>query len=173
MTLNTKIFIEEAMDPEEVFGIFLEHIKGDVAEPKIDRSEPGRIMSACGQGLDAWLWVTWNPDGATMGGEDEYPDDEVFAPRPTHRVHVSMDTGYGYNRDGQTCGQLHAKAIALAAPRLTGRWWWQNEYTGDIYRGTNGLDTLAGDSERASRWFRDVLVPIVESGALTMTEGAP
>jgi hypothetical protein len=79
----------------------------------------------------------------------------------------SFDTGYGYKQDGRGCSDLHGTFLVKAyreyfEPRGVD-FVWKNEFTGDLYKNLDGIETLLDGGAEATAWFENVLIPAVEN----------
>lgn len=138
--------------------------------------------TSCGQGLPAWTFLHYREDGKALvtaeqaAAHNEDCDDAraysenqscASAHKLAHWVSVDWDTVYGYSDDlGRNCGVLHAGYIVALATwcRARGvRTAWKNEYTGEIYPGTEAISTLIGESDAATKWFAEIVLPRVNS----------
>lgn len=182
MTLNTAIYIHQPIDPRPLFAYINaellntgpDNLTEDVdMSAQFDWYAPGswQLGNVWGQGYAAALKVNYRRDGELLhDGSCDEDCAEVYAHRlpcqeeehhPAHYVRVNLDTSYGYSDEhGDGAGRLHARLVAHIGSWLTTRgvtWSWRNEFTGDIYRGTDGLDTLMGDGEDARAWLTSIL----------------
>ena len=137
MTLDTRVYLRDPVDYREVFMKCNQLIGAHEGIRFTDDNDS--IANDPGQGLCAWLIV--------------YHRDQV---------EVSLDTAYGYDADGEGCGDLHARLVAQLGHWLDGkgiRWSWQNEFTGEIHEGYEGLADLGSGGAEASTWFREIVAP--------------
>lgn len=141
------------------------------------------IGNQFGQGLPAILRINYREGGPLKPNADDCdrycddPCDRESPHKPAMWCEISLDTTYGYETAIGGCGDLHAVLIAAFGHWLTQRgvtFSWMNEFTGDVYQGTDGLDTLSENGEKAAAWFRDVAQPAIEAriGASTTTPPA-
>ena len=82
---------------------------------------------------------------------------------------INLDTSYGYSGKGESCGTLHAKIVGSIGSWLDSegiRWCWENEFTGEIHQGHDGLDGLGKGAAEASAWFLGSVLPAILSGAI-------
>ena len=138
MTLNTKVFIHDRIDYRELFVKCNQLIGANEGTRYRDRSDC--LMNEPAQGLCAWLFVY---HGANRTPYRHQPDPECD--RPACWAEIALDTAYGYSGPEGGCGSLHARILSELAPWLASKdvgWSWQNEWTGNIYQGTDGLETL-------------------------------
>jgi hypothetical protein len=167
MTLDTRIYIHGPADYREVFVKCNQLIGADEGVRFEDK--PGNIWNKPGQGLCALLDVYYGQGGTALrkpGDHARYCDgeaDECFSPCGVPCwLEVSFDTAYGYRGPEGGCGDLHARLVAELGRWLDGkgvRWSWQNEFTGEIHQGYEGLDGLASGGAEASSWFREIVAP--------------
>jgi hypothetical protein len=133
------------------------------------RHDYDKIGTVLGQGLPGIVDCEYRDGGSPLATEDVYEDeDEGEEPYITQRksqVELSWDTAYGYNENGLSCSMLHAKALILLYESLPDRitLTWQNEYTGDIFEGLNGLDRLLDNGDKAADWFENLVKPALEA----------
>jgi len=166
MTLSTHIFVNGPVDPEALFreGQRLLADKDGQRRPasaqEFKRTETGGFENRIGQGLPAILEVGYN-DGKPLVRE-EWND------RPACIAEVYLDTSYGYRDGGWSCSLLHAWLVASIGAWLSERgipWQWENEFTGDIHTGTDGLREFVGKGLEAEAWFHGVVVPAIDAHA--------
>lgn len=146
MTLNTKIFILNKIDPEEVYEFCnnLLGVRKNDLPTEVNR-EDDKIHNRIAQGLPAILWVGFNQDGSPIKGSTEYG----FAEPESYYIKVSFDTGYGYSgENGEHCDALHGKYILALEKWLSARDMhlaWQNEYTGELSYDSQNLKQFMGE----------------------------
>jgi hypothetical protein len=159
MTLDTEVWLKGPIDSEAAFTLALDAIcqaaerPQDATSAKVFRA-PDQISTRPGQGLPAWLWLDRDPNGGAL-----YPDLGVT-------VSFSWDTAYssreGVNGDVD-CDLLHARALVYVhghlPPGVTMKW--RNEYTGDVFDGVDGLESLIESGADAQNWFWTVAAPEV------------
>lgn len=157
MTLHTRVLIEQPHPVADVLAfINTELLHAPAARPD---DEPGgmafedgetSIGNALGQGLAAWTWITYRPDGpivATRYVGDDDAGNEVHHPVGAGSMIVHFDTAYGYTGDhGEGCAELHAGYIRALAERF-GPVVWLDEFRGEWSR------FAAGDSVDTFRAF--------------------
>lgn len=160
MTLNTHIYLTGPVDAKEVFDFCngLLEAKNPVFDNEESRWSKGvwRYMNEPGQGLNAWLTVAYRPDGP-LATEDIY--DEEWLAQKACTVEISFDTGYSYRDEFGGCSELHGRYI-----RALKQWAddhgatlaWQNEFTGDVFDGLDGLEDFGGEGEKAADWVKDI-----------------
>lgn len=178
MTLDTRIFIRGEVDTPQLFGFCNSLISGGRTGIRSCTEEDMLSNEPC-QGLDAWLMLhqagwghAWlvpegghyrycSPEDYEEGDGD--PHDRCF---PTF-CEVSFDTAYSYQGpDGEGCGELHARLVTQLGQWLDAQgilWSWQNEFTGEVFERYEGLGELGGPGAQARAWFRDTVVPYIES----------
>jgi hypothetical protein len=168
MTLNTRVYIADRIDYREVFAKCDRLIGADEGVKFTD--EPGSIWNNPGQGLCALLDVT-HGNGSPLRAEPE-PCDEYCEPdcdgihQPACWLDVSFDTGYSYSGPEGGCGDLHARLVAELGRWLDGRgirWSWQNEFTGEIHQGYEGLTELGAGGLAALGWFAASVAPAIRA----------
>ena len=186
MTLDTRIYVQDRADYREVFvkcnqligahegTIFTDEPVADWKDgERIPGPEDGEwtIWNKPGQGLCALLDISYRKGAALRqpGEHAKYCDgeaDDCFAPCGVASwLEISFDTAYGYKGEhGEGCGDLHARLVAELGHWLDGkgiRWSWQNEFTGEIHQGYEGLTELGEGGLKALEWFvRDVMPAI-------------
>ena len=184
MTLDTRIYLHDRADYREVFvkcnqligaheGIrFTDEPVSDWKDGKRLRGpEDGEwtIWNAPGQGLCALLDLSYRKDAPLRAPGDHYrycePDECDGGCAPACWLEVSFDTAYGYRGDnGEGCGDLHARLVAELGRWLDGkgvRWSWQNEFTGEIHSGYEGLTELGAGGLAALEWFAAEALPAI------------
>lgn len=183
MTLNTSIFLTGPVDAHElqrfVNTVLLKAPDAETKdEPDTDwqTKEPTGTWSLDnlpGQGFDAWMMITYRPDGE-LATEDVWDDDDGYRwlAQKKCTVEISFDTPYGgRSRDGLDCTTLHSAYIVALFHWAQERGItleWQNEYTGDYFEGLNGLEDFGNAGDEAMDWFRNVVTPAIER---LITEG--
>lgn len=185
MTLRTDIYVMDPIDARAVFHHVNKLIGANDCTKWSDRQdktwrngegfiEPGNewtISNDPDQGLPAWLIVSYRPDVPLRTPEqsaehDEWCDkdcDGEYHPQPCWLT-VDLDTAYAYKVNGEGCGDLHARLIAELGSWLAHRgisWRWRNEFSGDIYDGYDGLETLARAGIEAAHWYRNIVLPAI------------
>lgn len=139
MTLSTKVFLSGGpVDPEELLAWINVNL---LDAPDAIRSDfdagvgAPTISNRVGQGLDAWVIITHN-NGDPINYA-QHPRDAV--------AEIDFDTAYGFRGpNGEGCSALHAGYIRrLLAEYVEPRGLtlaWQDEFTGAIYSGADGLE---------------------------------
>lgn len=188
MTLNTEIYVLDQIDPRSVFDKAAELIgvRPDYRFTDGPHWTTGlnAIAAKPGQGYDAWLILRYRPDGAiaTADGNvaalaahiaDSDPDTHRWCDEDEHDVELehpcwldlSFDTTYGFRGpNGEDCNDLHASYICKLGAWLDSqgiRWEWENEYTGEIFTGTDGLAKFTHDGDQAQGWFTNDVLPLI------------
>lgn len=198
MTLDTKMALHGAINVHELYAYCRALLNTpDNIEPEYgsgwSNEKTKRIGNPCGVGLDAWLTITYGPDGplpvhehdkwceTELGGEynttQEQIDDHAawVAGDPTENgwasVEVSFDTAYGHRTDrGESCSALHARLVAEVGhwcDRKGIEWKWQNEYTGEWFDRDDQLAEFGGFHTKpggADEWFRNIVMPAIAGG---------
>lgn len=150
MTLDTKIGLMAPVPLESLRDRCNELLGAADAKPMGPEawySETRWVYGNAGnQGLPAWLMIYYSPDGPLPEEEDRDEIEEQYR-NPTGMVmEVSFDTAYGYRGpNGSGCGDLHAWLVSELGAWLDERrvpWCWQNEFSGEWFFGTEGLDQL-------------------------------
>lgn len=184
MTLDTRIYVLDEIDPHEVFHFCRSLIGATGQHTYTDKQ--GTISNNPGQGLPAWLMLYYQPGAplhtpeqaaehdpsiCNLPGRDWYdpedgPCDGTYHSRACW-LDVSFDTAYGYSDDrGYGCGDLHAEYVSRLGQWLDERgvrWEWMNEFTGEIHQGYARLVELASGGFEASAWFRTSVLPVIEA----------
>lgn len=148
------------------------------------------IAAEPGQGYPAWLILQYRPGGVPIAtadgnaaalathladtdpethkyceGDDhsEWERDELYEPC---WLSFDYDTAYGYRGpNGEDCNDLHAGYIRQMGAWFDARgirWKWQNEYTGEIFTGYDGLAQFAHNGDQAQGWFTNDVLPKFE-----------
>jgi hypothetical protein len=167
MTLDTRVYVISKVDYRAVW-VACNRLIGAHEGIKFT-DEGGYIGNKPGQGLLALLDVHYGTDAPLVaeGGHHRYcePDDEDARHRRCfpHWLEASFDTPYGYrDSDGNGCGDLHARLVAELGQWLDGqgaRWAWENEFTGEVHEGYEGLTDLARGGAQATQWYRTIVAP--------------
>lgn len=127
------------------------------------------------QGLPAWTALHYT-DGPLQGTDQPAWEEDEGEPEPptipAHHYRVNWDTGYAYRDDKGGCEALHARLIFALGSYLESlgvTWSWQNEFTGEIFPGYEGLESFIGDGEKARDWYREVVVPAMQAEGFNVT----
>jgi hypothetical protein len=189
MTLNTDVFVLDPVNPRELFAAVLEIIAAESGVPvgscRTEDDGKGSLTTSCGQGLCAWFHLRYNGDGPLYTAEQraervaihdkwceegcdgsEHYDPDLFLSRPC-ALKFDLDTTYGYQDAKGGCGDLHARIVGAAGAWLDARgvrWEWKNEFTGDVYTGHDGLETLGMGGREAANWMRTCVLPAILGG---------
>ena len=182
MTLSTEIYVLEPVDVRELFAECQRLLAAaDEIPDRPQKSKEGgswrgdgsaRLLeNLVGQGLPAWLMVHYREDGPLVTAEQAAEHDEDCSEECTGKYHdqpchllIDIDTAYSYRSARGGCGDLHAWYIAELSKWLAARnvpFRWQNEFTGDVYDGLAGLDTLASGGRAAGNWFANEVLPMI------------
>jgi hypothetical protein len=190
VTLNTNVFILDPVNPHDLFSIVLALIAAEsgttVEACRTEDDGKGTLETSCGQGLCAWFRLRYNGDGPLYTAEqqaartathDEYCepgcdgsghyDPDLFINRPC-ALKFDLDTTYGYRDAKGGCGDLHARLLEATGVWLDARnvrWEWQNEFTGEIFTGHDGLETLTTKGREAANWMNATVTPVIEAQA--------
>lgn len=176
MTLSTDIYIHDPIEYLRVFVKMNQLLGAHEGIQWTDSESYGSwaIRNEPMQGLPAWLWVYYTQDGqplradANACGDCCDPEDDYHNHEPAHWVKVNLDTGYGYSDShGRGCADLHADLITALGQWLDEMgigWSWENEFTGEIFQGYDGLADFGTAGKAATTWFKDVVLPAIESG---------
>jgi hypothetical protein len=162
MTLSTDIYLTGPVDAHEVYD-FCNKLMG-VTDPQFsdgpdEYSSRGdwEIYNELGQGFPAILSVSYRPDGE-LATEDEWIEEEDgyrYLDVKACTVKINFDTSYFYNDEFGGCSDLHARYIAMlslwAEERGTALEW-RNEYSGEFFHGTDGLESFSQNGKEASTW---------------------
>lgn len=174
MTLCTHVYVRDQVEPAEVFA-YCRDLLGATDEittyKRVDTDGSWSMGNDLGQGLDALLWVDYRPDGPLRTPEQEQShtkwceeDCDGSRHEPACWLEVAFDTAYGYRKDGEGCGQLHARLVAKLGLWLDANnvsWLWENEFTGERHEGYARLSDLVGGGEDARAWFKDIVEPVI------------
>lgn len=172
MTLSTYVYLTGDIDPHELFNACNKLI--GAVDPVFHDEDckygpKGRksIENIPGQGFPAWLTVYYRPD-APLTAEDVWVDDGTsrWLDQKACSVEVNFDTGYGYRDSYGGCADLHGRYI-VALNRLAEdrglKLEWRNEFTGEYFEGTDGLDDFGGQGTKAAEWIESVLPSIISN----------
>jgi hypothetical protein len=172
MTLSTDIYLTGPVDAKEVFD-FCNSLMG-AKNPSFSNEESswseGRwsYLNAPGQGYNAWMGVYYRPDGP-LAAEDVWVEDTDvwtedgsvyrYLDQKACTVRINFDTGYGYRDEFGGCSELHGRYIVALH-----RWAedhgatleWQNEFTGEYFKGLDGLSDFGGEGDKAADWVKEI-----------------
>ena len=183
MTLDTRIFILDPVDPKEVFD-FCNGLLG-AKNPRFkegpsdwdDDKEVIHLDNEPGQGFPAWLMTKYRAEGKPLRDKDmtrhdldpdEYAEDDEYGKevyKPACFMEISFDTAYGYQDEYGGCSTLHARYIVDLHAFLLAkgvRIKWQDEFSGDIHNGIHGIEEFLGGGDKAMAWFKEVLTVLPE-----------
>ena len=169
MTLSTYLYVHDPIDIDDLWAE-ANRIIGAVNPLFDDDDKYSADGLRCrsnrpGQGFCAWLLVTYATGGIFPS---ETCDEDCESPctashEPAHSARVNLDTAYSYSDANGGCGALHARLVARLGAWLDQqgtRWSWQNEFTGEIHQGYDGLEDLDGKGQNAAAWLADVMLLI-------------
>lgn len=183
MTLSTDIYLTGPVDAKTVFDFCNELMGSTSARFSNEESSWSKgqwsYMNEPGQGFNAWMGVYYSPDGP-LASEDiwETDDDYRYLAQKACTVKVNFDTAYGYRDDFGGCADLHGRYIVAL-----NRWAedhgatleWQNEFTGEYFKGLDGLSDFGGEGDKAADWVKEIYqmikASVVEDIAKKMEEG--
>lgn len=189
MTLNTEIFLHGQVNIPEFFEFCQQSLLAFDGEARSleavvwsDKEGWRGDGTRCranqlGQGLPAILDLTYRADGPLLTVEksaehddwcNEDGDCDGSGHAPPNWATVSLDTAYFYKdpHRGWGCGDLHAALIRLFGAYLDKhgvQFSWENEFTGEVHDGYNNLDDLGSQGANAGDWFRNVVLPMIET----------
>lgn len=181
MTLSTNVYLTGTVDAKTVFDFCNDLMGADFARFSNEKSHYGsgwHYMNEPGQGFNAWLSVYYNPDGQLSEKDVWIEDDgDRWLDQKACTVMVNFDTGYAYRDDFGGCADLHGRYIVAL-----NRWAedhgatleWQNEFTGEYFKGLDGLADFGGEGKKAADWaeeiYRLVKASVVENIASRLEE---
>jgi hypothetical protein len=156
VTLATRIGFEEYTDPLKLHQ-WVNKVLLQAVNPVYTVTGPEGIESSYGlgaydhstvrnrvaQGFDALVSTHHNEGQPVVWSDSDDPEDlEYYAEFPELRVYVVFDTAYGFRGPrNETCTDLHNSYITKMLTEFHDlTLWWQNEYTGDWFKGADGLD---------------------------------
>lgn len=196
MTLNTSIYILDEVDPMEVYNFVNKHLLKVTNPITLHRpykdwskdkgyTEHPDIMdldNEVGQGFDAWYMSKYRKSGEPLYPEDHYEDwsvgeddeEDLHLTNPACFMELSFDTAYGYVSKVGGCSQLHTTYIIALHDWLEAkgvRIKWQNEFTGEIHDGLDGLEEFGTSGEDARKWFKSIMPGVIASIAAEYSEG--
>ena len=178
MTLSTDIYLTGNVNAREVFDFCNKLIGAEdpvFTDEELDYGPKGRrsISNEPGQGFPAWLTVYYRPD-VPLAAEDVWVEDkDVWTEDGSiHRwldqkactVEVNFDTGYFYRDEFGGCSDLHGRYITMLNLWAEARQIdleWRNEYSGEYYKGTDGLKDFGGDGAKATEWAKGAFAAIL------------
>jgi hypothetical protein len=174
MTLHTRVAVVQPVPVRELFDFINVNLLGATEEqqkrardevPSYALKDGSRTLgNPPGVGLNAWLWLSYRPDGMlhekALTHADADPDyyadasnwdsEEVWQEArnqlycPATAIEVNFDTGYGYRADnGAGCGDLHAWLVREITRWLDDRGvdsWWYDEFSDEWFH--HDLDAL-------------------------------
>ena len=176
MTLSTHVYLLTEADPRDVFFECRRILgAGDrvqwFEDAPDDRWRDYHILrNRAGSGLNALLYLRHRPDEMLRAtndcDEDCEPDCTGDWHTPPHWVDLDFDTAYGFHDEYGGCGALHARLLFELGGWLDERgvmWAWKNEFSGEVHVGDKyaHLRDLIGDGQRAMRWFKEVVEPVI------------
>jgi len=174
MTLNTAIYILDEIDPHKVFEFCNGLMGADkaISTETYDEWETNPVISldnAPGQGFPAWLMSNYRKKGplypmAQYEHDDETGERQLIA--PACYMEISFDTAYGYQDSYGGATELHGRYIVALYHWLQKRnvsMCWQNEFTGTIHHGTEGLESFFSGGDRANEWFQNSVLPVFKN----------
>ena len=146
----------------------------DWTEERIEmhRAKRDSISTVIGQGLPGIVDCDFRADGSPLAPEDVHEEfdsrwhdspEEVTVEQRACQVQLSWDTAYSYNEGGMGCTELHARALVNLFQTLPAgvTMTWQNEFTGDVFAGLDGLVEFLGDGSSARSWFNNEAMPAI------------
>lgn len=181
MTLDTRIFILDKVDPHEVFNFC-----NDLLGAKNPRFKEGpsdwdtdkeviHLDNEPGQGFPAWLMTKYRAEGKPLYEKDvtmldmdpdyyaEIESDGSRIFKPACFMEISFDTAYSYQDEFGGCSTLHARYIVDLYNFLLEkgvRIKWQDEFSGAIHEGVDGIEEFLGGGDEAQEWFKTVLTAL-------------
>jgi hypothetical protein len=169
MTLSTDIYLTGTVDAKTVFD-FCNDLLG-ATNPVFDHEESSwdkgrwQYMNQPGQGFNAWLSVYYKPDGP-LSAEDVWDVDGEYRwlSEKACTVKINFDTAYGYRDEFGGCSELHGRYIVALNRWAEGHGAtleWHNEFTGDYFKGLDGLSEFGGEGEKAADWVKDIMKKLV------------
>lgn len=93
-------------------------------------------------------------------------------------VKIRLDTSYGFRMESPEgfatwgCGDLHAAIVSIMGEWLTRKgisWHWENEFTGEIHEGPEGLSDLGMSGAAAHNWMLNTVAPALEASVGPVT----
>jgi hypothetical protein len=184
MTLDTRVYVHGPVDHRELFlrcNQLIGATERTRCEDKQDEEYrdgewvtvpggPHTIMNEPDQGLPGWLMIHYRPGAplrteAQTGEHDsdcDGEDDCSWNHRRPCYAEVSIDTAYSYRDELGGSGDLHARFVAALGEWLDSkgiRWQWENEFTGEVFWGTERLGDLGKSGADAADWLRGTVLP--------------
>jgi hypothetical protein len=150
MTLSTYVRVIDPIAARPVFDFCRDMLGCTDANPweATTWGDGKALMNKIGQGLPSMLIVEYGPDGPLPASDDPH-----FGPPTQAALSVNFDTAYGYKTaTGAGCADLHAwlvRELGAWLDRRGHKWMWQNEFTGEWFNGSDGLDAF-GDADRGA-----------------------
>lgn len=175
MTLSTHVYLLTEADPHDVF-FECRRLLGAGDHVEWFDNEPEKwtdyhvLRNRAGSGLNALLWLRYQPGemlrASNACDEDCEPDCTRQWHTPPHWIDLDFDTAYGFSDEYGGCGALHARLVFELGGWLDERgimWAWQNEFSGEVHVGDKyaHLQDLLGDGQRAMRWFKETVEPLI------------
>lgn len=184
MTLDTSIYVLDRIGHRDVFAKCNALIGATEATRSTDEQDcgwkdgecvavpgnPWTISNEPDQGLPGWLMIHYRPDAPLHTAEDaarhDDCDPDCNGDHYTRAcwLEVSLDTAYGYRGKEGGCGDLHAWFVFELGKWLDERgtrWQWRNEFTGEVFDGNAGLESLCTLGAEASAWMREKVLPAI------------
>ena len=186
MTLDTRIYVLDRVDVREAFAKCNALLGATENTRSTDEQDttwregghitvpgsPWTISNEPDQGLPGWLMMHYRPgvplrtdaQAAAHDEDCEGEDDCTWSHRRACWLEVSLDTSYGYRGKEGGCGDLHAWFVFELGKWLDehgARWQWHNEFTGEIFTGTAGLESLCTLGAEATAWMREKVLPAI------------
>ena len=182
MTLDTHVYVLDPVDHRALFAKCNSLIGATEGTRSTDEQDtdwrdgehvavpgnPWTIANEPDQGLKAWLMIHYRPDGPLHPETSHWDDCDPacdYLPHLTPRyLEVSFDTAYGYRGREGGVGDLHAWLVLETGRWLNERgvrWQWRNEFTGDVFDGADGLESLCTLGAEASAWMREKVLPAI------------
>jgi hypothetical protein len=146
MPATTSVYLHDQADCRIVFAKCAELIE---APARTRTSDDGGMITTIDDGLCAWIWVEYRPDGPLR--TTPVPHSEHCDPgcrnqhAPACWMEAAFDTPDGYRDDHGGPGTLHQRLIASLGRWLDGqeiRWSWRNHGDGILHDRHNGLAAI-------------------------------
>lgn len=176
MTLNTVIGLRGNLNFDEVVKLSNKLIEAKnptfTEGPSTFSKGLWQYSNNPGQGFSAWLYAyrsmegVDNTDGVWVV-EDYDEDGEVISEEDLDvNIRLEFDTTYGYSDPIYGgCSSLHAFYIMILNQYVLergGSLVWQNEYTGELNNGLEGIEEFMENGLGAMEWFSGVKTLIEE-----------